>query len=173
MKKNTILDKVDLPTEVKEGIASRSSMLGATLKTVPEEDLIQEGLLLVYSVMKRKPDASVSYIMKAINNRYATIQKKEILRKKLNFKSLESDNAEKDLDNMSYRIFQKKLKSGEVEKKASDVLLNNNNAQLEAIYTLKESGMTWKEIASYMGQDSKTIRRLLRKYGKKETSKDV
>jgi hypothetical protein len=160
------LNKIDLPAEVKEGIRSRSSMLSATLRTIPEEDLIQEGLEVVYRIMKGKPDVSIPYLMKAINYHYADIQHKEINRKVIRLQNFTTDTTEKELDKLSYRIFQKGKKKE--ESKSDYVLQGSNDGLFKSVVALKEKGVTFKQIAEYSGKNVKTIRRILRKYGQKD-----
>lgn len=172
------LNEVDLPSEIKDGIKSRSSMLSATLQTIDEEDLIQEGLLLVYQILAEKPDAPIPYIMKAINNHYADLQNEEIERKtgvcKNNknlgfsgFVSLSSDNVQRKLDDKTYKTFQKQQKKTISSSKNLDHLLaGEGRGVIDPIIILIDQGYSYKEIAALLGKDPKTIRKILKQYGK-------
>lgn len=167
-KKKSYLKRINLPQEVKDGIVSRSSMLRGTIHTLSEEDLVQEGLLLVYSILKRKPDAPIPYLMKAINNRYSTIQDREVLRKTNTISY--SDDPSIYLDKETYRDFQKKMKSGDTRSPSDTYVTNNTHGIVTAILTLKEEGHSFKDIAKWLRADVKTIRKMLRDYGKAKDS---
>jgi DNA-directed RNA polymerase specialized sigma24 family protein len=164
-----LLEALDLPQEVKTGIKSRSAVLGSTLKTLTEDDLIQEGLCLVYSIKKEKPDVPLLYLMKAINNHYSSIQKHEIRYKKT-FASLSSHNVEKTLDTKAYKAFQKDVKPRIAAN--IDATLPCGDVRLNAAMLLKTEGHSLKDIAAYLGKDVKTVRRLLHKHGRHLTKNE-
>lgn len=165
--KQNYLKLLDLPQEVKEGIESRSSMLCATLKTISKEDLIQEGIMLVYEIMAKKPDAPILYLMKALNNHYADIQASEV-EYKVSARSLESDNVERELDTIAFREYQKRPRARKREIPRDNLLSGEGRGQVEPIILMKERGHSFKEIAEYLGKDPKTIRRLLKQHGKSD-----
>lgn len=169
--KSNYFKGLDLPEEVTEGIESRSSMLSATLKTISKEDLIQEGLLLVYKILDKKPEVPLPYLMKAINNKYCAIQKQEI-KYKTSTKSLFTDNVEKELDTIVLRQHQKRPKIRRPVSPTDAMLGGEARGYVEPIVILQEHGMSFKDIAQYLGKDLKTVRRLLKRHGKETYDKE-
>lgn len=164
MRKKTVLDSLDLPSEVKAGIKSRSAMLGKTLRTMSEEDLIQDGLCLVYGILKDKPTAPILYLMKAINNHYSSLQDKEVSYKKM-FTSISDSNVERALETRAYRAFNRVPKE-ESEPDFDSLLAGGGDGITDAIVILSSEGKSFKDIADTLGMDVKTVRRLLQKHGK-------
>lgn len=167
MKKvSSLLKVITLPEEIKEGIESRSSMLSATLRTITKEDLIQEGLVLVYGILAKKPKAPIPYIMKAVNNRYSSIQRKEI-RNKVSNVSLYSEDVVRELDTKIFRQSQRQsVRAKKTSIRSENLLSGVGRGQIEPIVILRDGGMSFKTIAEYLGKDPKTVRRLLKRHGK-------
>jgi DNA-directed RNA polymerase specialized sigma24 family protein len=165
-KTSDYLNKIDLPKEIKDGIRSRASMLESTLKTISQEDLIQEGLLLVYSILANKPDATLPYLMEAVNHHFTDIQDYEI--DKNNFSSpLYSEDIERELDKIAYQHSQRRPKTKKASKRILEPFLSGiARGQVEPIVIMHNEGITFKDIAAYLGKNQKTIRRILKQYGK-------
>lgn len=171
-KSGSMLAHIDLPQEIKDGIKSRASMLSSTIKTLDKDDLIQEGLLLVYNMLAENPKAPLLYIMKAINYHFATIQKQTINYNK-SHTSFYSEDTERELDAKAFRDSLKRPKTKKPSKQLTYPILSGvGKGQVEPIVILHNDGVKFKDIAAYLGKDPKTVRKILRQYGREIYSEE-
>ena len=60
------------------GIKSRSKVLSRKWVSLEYEDLVQDGVLFVLILLRKKPDAPFPWVMKAINNYYSKRLRDEV-----------------------------------------------------------------------------------------------
>ncbi len=155
---------------INKAITSRSHWIHGLLHFMDEEDLIQEGKLLVIEVLGKHPDAERDYVLKAINNKYSTLLRDNLARSRCRERSLSYEEWERiedgfeDTDNIEDKL------NWNIDKQLiGQKLLELSNPTTTLVYDMiVNDGMGPKEICKELGihrrsvyKKIKRIRRLI------------